>query len=338
MISSGTQIGKFTFLNHLDSGAFGAVYKVRDVTIDRISAVKVLPIDPSASDLSEIKGIVEGRTQLDCNHPNCVKLRSVEVLDINGGPNIALEMEFLPDGSLQSQLESKFISLCDSSNYIAGALYGLQHAHAKGILHRDVKPGNILLENNIPKLSDFGISSASKDTNGWGSGAGYITHCAPEVFSDEITSELTDIFATGMTYYRLVNNITDWAAFTAGKENLIESGTLIKSAGYALWVPEKIKRIVNKACHKESAKRYQSCVDFRQAIEKLRFYNNWQLTQGTWTSNLDGQQVISQFKKRKFHVEHKVKGRRKTTNCQSFDTSVEARKFVSDIVRETTLR
>ena len=335
MISSGTQIGKFTFLEHLDSGAFGAVYKVKDVTIDRISAVKILPVDPSATDLKEVKGIIEGRTQLHCDHPNCVKLRSVEIIDVNGTPNIALEMEFLSDGSLQSHLEKKFISLHDSSNYIAGALYGLQHAHSNGILHRDVKPGNILLEERTPKLSDFGISSASKDSNGWGSGAGYITHCAPEVFSSNITSELTDIFATGMTYYRLVNNIKNWPAFTAGKDKLIESGTLIKNQGYTPWVPDRVKRIINKACHKEPSKRYQSCVEFRQAIEKLRFQNNWQLDSGTWTSNIVGKEVISMCKKRKFHVEHKAKGRRKSANCQSFDTSAEAREFITAIVRET---
>lgn len=338
MIKDGTQIGKYTILAFIDGGAFGQVYKVRDITMGRISALKIIPIDASKTNINEVKGIVEARTQFSCDHQNTVELRSVEVYPIEDLPYVAIEMEFFPDGSVQNQLKTRFLSIDESSSLIIGILYGLQHAHNRGILHRDVKPGNILLKNGVPKLSDFGISSANKDENGFGSAQGYTTHCAPELFSTGKSSELTDIYATGITYYRLVNNIQDWAGFTKDSTKLLETGSLIKNRGYAPWVPRQVKRIINKACAPDPKKRFQSCQHLRQAIEKLKFQNDWILDGTEWLASKNKNEIINLTKKKKFKVEHTIDGKRRRVNCQSFDSQTDAKNHALEIVISTTLK
>jgi len=141
-----------------------------------------------------------------------------------------------------------------------GALLGLQHAHAQGFLHRDIKLGNILLDGTVAKLSDFGLATAP-GAELTGSARGYRTHLPPEYFAARSTTPLTDIYAAGVTLFRIVSNIADWRAVVNAVPNLpahIQKGTLIGRIGFEQFIPKVVQRIIRKACAADPTKRYQT--------------------------------------------------------------------------------
>jgi eukaryotic-like serine/threonine-protein kinase len=114
-------------------------------------------------------------------------------------------MEYLPEGSVESKYAGRPLPLSVARRYICGVAWGLQYAHDLGYIHRDIKPANILIgKTGVAKLADFGLAIKSQAT-GAASPYGYMTQLAPEVFENDVINIATDIYALGVTAYRLVN-------------------------------------------------------------------------------------------------------------------------------------
>lgn len=110
-----------------------------------------------------------------------------------------------------------------------GILFAVEYSHLQGSIHRDIKPANIFIDNGVPKLSDFGSSTALGNVIvpwRW-----YRTHAAPETFvNNSVATVEADIYALGMTLYRMINGISDWSLFLhriPDVENLMRSGKFI---------------------------------------------------------------------------------------------------------------
>ena len=110
-----------------------------------------------------------------------------------------------------------------------------------------------------PKLSDFGLSSHKDNDAPCG---GYKTHLPPEYFINGKNDELGDIYATGMTLFRLVNNYTNWKWITGYiSEEDLRNGNIVEKIGFQPWVSQKMIKIINKAVHKDITKRFLT-IDF----------------------------------------------------------------------------
>ena len=273
MLQVGEEFDKYLVLNSLGGGNFGQVFHVLDRNLDVEKAIKILDVDQPDQFLEKLE---EARILQKCKHKHIVEINEANVFQLKGVPKVVIDMEYIAKGSLESHIQTAFVSVVDAMKIICGVLYGLEHAHHQDILHRDIKPANILLDDIYPKLSDFGLATVLGN-NFYGSGQGYITHLAPEVFSTFKTSILTDIYAVGITFFRIVNNIKDWDAAlpVLQRERILRDCKIIRVLGYWDYIPPQIKNIINKACNADPSRRYQCASDMRQAIERLKPGIRW---------------------------------------------------------------
>ncbi|MCA1363837.1 MULTISPECIES: serine/threonine-protein kinase [unclassified Bradyrhizobium] len=308
-LAPGDQIGpKYTTKQHLGQGSFGTVYEMRDNLLARDCALKFV----ENTNPTEFKAHYEGQILHKCKHDNIVGVNSVDVLQAPTGElYAAIDMEYCRDGSVQDLLVAEFISIRRSLKILIDTCFGLEHAHRQSILHRDIKPANILVAGNRYKLSDFGLAK----TELLGSGAGTRVYLAPEVWNN-ITNVSTEVYSAGMTLFQLCNNYPDLhTRVTIGQ---VKAGKVIEVVGYRDYVPRRLKTICNKACALDPDRRYKTIEEMRQAIERLRVAQNWELKADLeWIAQI-GQQHHQMRCEGTGPVNciYLVNGRRKNANCR----------------------
>ncbi|MFY9925155.1 MAG: protein kinase, partial [Opitutaceae bacterium] len=178
-----------------------------------------------------------------------------------------------------------------------------------GMLHRDIKPANILRSMGKIKLGDFGLVT-DKIVVGYASGQGYTDHLAPEVHKRYITSIRSDVWALGMTIYRLLHGKGFYDTYTAH----LDVASEVRRGGFAIrlpWlahIPNEWRRFIRKAMHDDSDRRYQSALALSQAAGQLPIDPKWKcdfsLAKTTWTQQKAGKTIV---------VEHHVLSPRKHT-------------------------
>jgi len=173
-------IDKYQIIHSLGSGSFGSVFRVHDRALNAEKAIKILDVtDPTQF----IVSLEEAHILNGCRHKHIVTINEANVFDVLGQARVILDLEYISLGSLQGALESRWVSIQEAVECIRCALLGLEHAHGLGILHRDIKPGNILLGATGAKLSDFGLATTGAVVAPVGSAQGYVTHLPPEFFT-----------------------------------------------------------------------------------------------------------------------------------------------------------
>ena len=198
--------GRYRIIERIGTGAMGAVWKAQDEVLARTVAIKQLLLQPSleANDAEDARQrtMREGRIAARLHHPNAITVFDV-VTDEYGQP--CLIMEYLNSTSLAEVLQDRRTLLPQEVARIgAQVAAALKEAHAVGIVHRDIKPGNILLGGNgTVKITDFGISRAKDDVTVTKTGmiAGTPAYLAPEVAIGGNPGPESDIFSLGSTLY-----------------------------------------------------------------------------------------------------------------------------------------
>lgn len=332
-----TTIDKYQIIRPLDKGAFGQVYLAQDRALDTQKAIKVLDLpDPTQF----INHLQEAQILNLCRHKHIVTINGANVFDVNGAMKVVLDLEYMPDGSIESAMATRWISTREAVVRMRGALHGLEYAHDQGFLHRDIKPGNILLDGSSAKLSDFGLATALKP-NASCSGRGYTTHLAPEYFTGRTTSAQTDIFAAGMTLFRIISNIANWRAVTAAmpdRQKLLQEGKLLVKIGHERFVPRKLQRIINKACHKNPAKRYKTAQAFCQQLDGLRFAIDWiRVIDYNWQGRLGNDKYSCVINPATCAVTVKKNRRRITSLCTKHADLAEAIAAQETYIAESTV-
>lgn len=337
---SGKELGKYLLLRKLGNGSFGAVYKALDRVLNVEKAIKILEVsDPTEA----CKLFNEAAIPYECKHNNVIKINSGELIQFNSKVVFVVDMELASGPSLEGLLKDKFVPVCDSVRYIKDILFAVEFSHLKRIIHRDIKPANILLDNGVPKLSDFGLSTALGDLaipSVW-----YITHAAPEIFSNKsIATVETDIFALGMTMCRMVNNISDWRTFTQSipqAKELIREGKLINQIKFEPYVPRRIQAIIKRACHVSPEKRYRSAADMRNDLERIRLLYNWSMVDDEfWEGTCSGQpdkEIYLRKKRNAIDVLVKNNKRKSSQDSREFKDMTEAKDYLFEYIRKTTV-
>ncbi|HVW42027.1 MAG TPA: serine/threonine-protein kinase [Amycolatopsis sp.] len=193
--------GRYRLQSRLGAGAMGVVWLATDERLQRPVAVKQLWPGPAGSEESRQRAMREGRIAARLRHPHVITLH--DVAEHNGQP--VLVMEYLPSRSLAAVLaEQGALRPARVARIGAQAASALAAAHAAGIVHRDVKPGNLLAgEDGVVKIVDFGISHATGDISVTREGvvAGTPAYLAPEVAQGEQPSPDSDVYSLGSTLY-----------------------------------------------------------------------------------------------------------------------------------------
>jgi hypothetical protein len=200
--------GRYRLKHPVGEGGMGVVWRAVDERLDRVVAVKQLRVPTAVgsrhAEQARQRVLREARIAARLQHPNAVGVH--DVTDDAGGP--VLVMEYLPSRSLADVLaERGALTPQEVAQIGARAAAALAAAHAAGIVHRDVKPGNILLgHDGTIKITDFGISHAAGDVTVTGTGLlGTPAFLAPEVARGEAPSPASDVFSLGSTLYTAVD-------------------------------------------------------------------------------------------------------------------------------------
>jgi len=263
----------FDYLRRLGSGHFGEVWLVIDTGLNAQRALKLIPPDKVTNQNNFFH---EAQLLKMVEHPSIVKVEEAGTMEDG---TLYVAMEYLPKGSLEDEAKGAYVPLSRAIRLMIDVLRGLEYAHSKNIIHRDIKPANILIGESMQgKLSDFGLAiTRGAITKSMGvKDYAYIIHLAPEINNISDYSVASDIFACGVTLYRLVNGDSYLQRLSLDKiHEGIANGSFPDRRKYREFIPKQIRRIINKAISIEQNKRYKSAELLRHALEQVPICANW---------------------------------------------------------------
>jgi eukaryotic-like serine/threonine-protein kinase len=263
----------FDLQRKLGSGHFGEVWLAVDTGLNSECALKLISPKRVANPQNLTQ---EAQVLKAAEHENVVRVLETGRMDDG---RIYIAMEYHKRGSLEDEARGAYVDLSRAKRIMIDALRGLEFVHSKNVLHRDIKPANILVGDlREGLLSDFGLAMpAGLDLSTLGAkDYAYILHLAPEVILGKPYSVSSDIYACGVTLYRLVNG--DSYLPTLLPEEIREAckaGYYPDRAKYRDFVPNPIKRLINKALEIDPAKRFRTAGEMRHALERVAVYMNW---------------------------------------------------------------
>ncbi len=197
MFLQGQKVGKYEIIRPLGSGGFGSVYLARDTWLDIKVAIKV----PHKQSMELYKLLKEPRLQAALNHPNIVRVIAAEK-----EKNVFfMVMEYIKGKTLEKIIEKEKILSCEIAlDYIKQIAYGIEHAHKHKIIHRDLRPSNVIIsEDGIAKITDFGTSAWLANVPYASTRIGSPPYMAPEQFLGKATYA-SDIYSLGCMFYELL--------------------------------------------------------------------------------------------------------------------------------------
>jgi non-specific serine/threonine protein kinase len=268
-LTKGTSVSHYTIINKIGSGGMGDVYLAEDTKLKRRVALKFLPMQYINDDDLRERFTREARAVAALSHPNIVTIH--EVGDFNNRPFFA--MEHVPGESLRDLIKKVKLSTFDLIDLTTQICEGLQKAHEAGVVHRDIKPGNIIIDNDgRAKILDFGLAMVGgKDKlTKTGSTLGTVAYMSPEQARGEEVDARSDIFSLGCVFYEL---LTGSSPFDSDYEAAILYSLTNEDpsplAKYRSGVPDGIQQIVDRALDKNVETRYQTASGMLADLKQL---------------------------------------------------------------------
>ncbi|MDB4892886.1 MAG: protein kinase [Gemmatimonadetes bacterium] len=264
-----SKVGKYEVQDLIGEGAMGVVYRALDPMLNRSVAVKVMNEALALDENFRTRFLREARAAGSLQHPNVITVYDCGETD----GHLYIAMEYVAGTDLEQLIASKVpVSLANKIEIMIGVLNGLAYAHKRGIVHRDMKPANIRVnEEGRALIMDFGIAhTTSSNVTKTGLILGTPNYMAPEQITGSQITAQTDIFAVGVVLYELLTNIKPFEGGTL-------HSVLFRIVSEDPESPDKIvagvrpdlAEIVMKALAKEPADRYASALDMANALSKI---------------------------------------------------------------------
>ena len=263
--------GRYEIQELVGVGGMAYVYRAYDTIDDRTVAIKILKDEFLGNEEFIRRFKNESKAIAVLSHPNIVK-----VFDVSFGDRIQYIVEEYIDGiTLKDYLSQQgAIKWKEAIHFTIQILRALQHAHEKGIVHRDIKPQNImLLQDGTIKVTDFGIArfSRSETRTMTGKTIGSVHYIAPEQARGDVTDEKADIYSVGVMLYEMLTGRLPFEADNAVSVAIMQLQADPKPPREINPdIPEGLEEITMKAMQKETSQRYQYASEMLHDIEEFR--------------------------------------------------------------------
>ena len=293
-LEAGMKLGRYEVLSEVGRGAFGIVYRSRDHGLGRVVALKVLipgaAAEPDAVERFRREATILARLG---RHPNVVQVFDAGnqgavhyiAMDYVNGPSLA-RLLAPPSGCTAGDAERTLVRDHDSrsellknpafaTRFVAKTARALEHAHLHGVVHRDIKPGNILVdERNEPQVTDFGLAKILTPEFGSSLSVGKLVgtpaYMSPEQIAGtpETVDRRTDIYSLGTTLYQLLTGVPPYRAESLPDLLLkVVMGSVARPSSFRGDVPSAMEAACMRAMDRDSAERYPTAAEFASALE-----------------------------------------------------------------------
>ena len=260
MLREGVLLGKrYEIQNCIGSGGMADVYKGKDHKLDRLVAIKVLKSDYRTDEVFIKKFLSEAQAAAGLMHPNVVN-----VYDVGQDRGLYyMVMELVEGITLKDYIQRKGrLSPKETISISIQMVNGIQAAHSKNIVHRDIKPQNIIIsKDGKVKVTDFGIARATTSTQTVSSSVmGSVHYTSPEHARGEVVNEKSDIYSAGITMYEMVTGHVPFdgdSTVTVALKHLQDQ--IVSPAEYVPDIPYSLECIIMKCTAKNPLRRYQDC-------------------------------------------------------------------------------
>ena len=259
--------GRYELQEVIGVGGMAVVYKAYDNIDDRTVAVKILKDEFLASEEFRRRFKNESKAIAVLSHPNIVK-----VYDVSYGDKLQyIVMEYVEGITLKEYIEQQgVISWKETVHFTTQILRALQHAHDKGIVHRDIKPDNLFYMNDgTLKIADFGISAPIGRKEKGDAVEGTVYYCAPEVLTGKPASIANDIYSMGVVFYEMLVGSVPFDGVSAEDVAMKQISKRFPEPSKTVpSIPRIVDKIIITACRKRPEERYQSASEMHEAILK----------------------------------------------------------------------
>jgi eukaryotic-like serine/threonine-protein kinase len=260
----GSTISRYRVLERLGGGGAGVVYKAEDLKLGRIVALKFLSTYRSGNEADKRRFLREARASSVLDHPN---ICTVYEIDEAEDERLFIAMSFCEGETLKRKIERGALPLLDAVHFGAQIAAGLAAAHAKGIVHRDVKPANVIVSpDGRVKIVDFGIAKLADQSRLTrdGTAVGTAGYMAPEQIRGEPFDVRVDIWALGVVLYEMITGRLAFSGHTDQERvRQILANEPDPIVSLRAGVPPELERMVGRALAKNPAERYTRMEEMR---------------------------------------------------------------------------
>ncbi|HEY3222109.1 MAG TPA: protein kinase [Gemmatimonadales bacterium] len=280
-LEPGTRLGAYEVTGFLSAGGMGEIYRARHTVLGRTVAIKTL--NPSLADAAARRRLIrEARHAAVLSHPNICTI--YEVGDADGKPFIV--MALIAGQSLNDTVRTRMPTLDQALDYGVQIADALEHAHRQGIVHRDLKSSNVVLDaSGHPVVLDFGLAkrlperdaaaSADSTVTGQGALAGTLSHMAPEVLLGGPADARSDVWSLGVLLYELTTGALPFTGRTPFETSSAILNEPLRPMARA--VPLAVRLVIERCLVKDPNSRYQRADDVRSALDAIRRRHSWPL-------------------------------------------------------------
>ena len=266
----GKTVSHYKILSKLGEGGMGVVYKAEDLKLHRFVALKFLPHSAS-DDQTRERFVHEAQSASSLEHPN---ICSIHEIDETPEGQMFIVMPCYEGESLATKIERGPLKLNEALDIAIQVASGLSKAHEKGIVHRDIKPGNIITTGDgLVKIVDFGLAKLTGRTKltRTGTTAGTVSYMSPEQLKGADVDHRSDIWALGVVLYEMITGETPFR----GDYEQAMSYSIVNEAPKPVRslcpdVPVEVERLIEKALSKDPNKRYQKATELLGVLQSLK--------------------------------------------------------------------
>jgi Tol biopolymer transport system component/tRNA A-37 threonylcarbamoyl transferase component Bud32 len=267
----GKEVSHYRIVEKLGSGGMGVVYKAEDTKLKRTVALKFLRPDALLSEQDKARFIYEARAASALEHTN---ICSIYEVDETADGEMFISMPCYEGETLRHKIDKGPLKISDAVDIAIQIADGIEEAHGKGIIHRDIKSGNIIVTpKGQVKIMDFGLAKTERSTRLTTTGVtlGTVSYMSPEQAMGDKVDHRTDIWSTGVVLYEM---LTGRLPFVAAHEQAVlylvmnqdpEPVTALRTG-----VPMELERITAKAMAKRPEERYQSARELQADLGALK--------------------------------------------------------------------